>query len=326
MRIYKTGYVLSLEEEKRVGYRHLINRFQPLRKTKTLAEVERSGAPYYKFVASTSDTCASCAALHGMAFHISDAEEGINLPPLHPNCKCDIEPYNFEDYLSSDFPNDNPGGVTPNDWQFFGRSGDEFHQTPDEIYTDDYFGKAIKSEDYQDLHIVDWLARLLFHETSDSSGQAAIAWTIFNRIESTAIYTGRDSDTGKRLPHTLFNILNSPNQYHAYEPSENTNPQQPNFFNPTDWVESLTEPYKSQQKRSWDSALELAKRFVSAYGSHDPDRSTESRRAAFEMLISNPFPDRVNNEKIDASSITDYLAYETDSLQIDVGGNSFGHI
>lgn len=218
MRIYKIGYVLSLEEEKQMRYGHLINRLQPPHKTKTLEDVKYSGAPYYKFVASTSDTCASCAALHGIAFHISDAEEGINLPPLHRNCKCNIEPYNFEDELSSDFPNDNSGGITSNDWKFFGRSGDEFHQTPDEIYTDDYFGKTIKPEDYQGLHIVDWLARLLFHETSDPNGQAAIAWTIFNRIESTAIYTGKDPHTGKRLPHTLFNILNSPNQYHAYEP------------------------------------------------------------------------------------------------------------
>ena len=32
--------------------------------------------------------CEMCQALNGQAFKLSEAEAGVNLPPIHPNCKC----------------------------------------------------------------------------------------------------------------------------------------------------------------------------------------------------------------------------------------------
>ena len=32
--------------------------------------------------------CEICQALNGQAFKLSEAEAGVNLPPIHPNCKC----------------------------------------------------------------------------------------------------------------------------------------------------------------------------------------------------------------------------------------------
>ena len=40
---------------------------------------------------TNADNCKSCTALEGKIFSISEAEVGINLAPLHPNCDCTAE-------------------------------------------------------------------------------------------------------------------------------------------------------------------------------------------------------------------------------------------
>lgn len=54
-----------------------------------LAGYEESGIEEYQFVGGTegSGRC-DCAELNGNRFKLKDAEEGVNLPPIHPNCKC----------------------------------------------------------------------------------------------------------------------------------------------------------------------------------------------------------------------------------------------
>lgn len=34
--------------------------------------------------------CEICQALNGLTFKVAEAEKGVNLPPIHPNCKCTI--------------------------------------------------------------------------------------------------------------------------------------------------------------------------------------------------------------------------------------------
>lgn len=50
-----------------------------------------SSAPFTK-----SKVCEVCKALDGKTFPIKDAEVGINLPPMHPNCRCSIAAYESE--------------------------------------------------------------------------------------------------------------------------------------------------------------------------------------------------------------------------------------
>lgn len=50
---------------------------------------EKHGIKKYKYVAGLDEsTCEVCGALDGQVFNLSDAQEGINYPVMHPNCKC----------------------------------------------------------------------------------------------------------------------------------------------------------------------------------------------------------------------------------------------
>ena len=77
---------------------------------------KRNGFTQYKFMALGS-ACEICAAINGDVFDVEDAEPGLNMPPMHPNCMCSTAPY--ED--TSDFDNWLNGidehGLTFEEWK-----------------------------------------------------------------------------------------------------------------------------------------------------------------------------------------------------------------
>ncbi len=44
-------------------------------------------------------TCETCGALDGKRFKLSDKQDGVNFPPLHPNCRCTTIAYDPDDNL-----------------------------------------------------------------------------------------------------------------------------------------------------------------------------------------------------------------------------------
>lgn len=51
----------------------------------------------YEFIAALDEkTCDICSPLDGKVFTFAEAQTGVNLAPLHPNCRCDTIPY-FDD-------------------------------------------------------------------------------------------------------------------------------------------------------------------------------------------------------------------------------------
>lgn len=58
-----------------------------------LAELAREGFSEYR-VEPVGDerTCGLCSALVGKSFRVEDAMPGVNLPPIHPNFRCQIAP------------------------------------------------------------------------------------------------------------------------------------------------------------------------------------------------------------------------------------------
>ena len=59
-----------------------------------LAGIRLSGRDMYTYLCSNSESlCETCAALDGKHFSVGDAQEGVNLPLMHPNCRCTIEGY-----------------------------------------------------------------------------------------------------------------------------------------------------------------------------------------------------------------------------------------
>ena len=59
-----------------------------------LTGITLSGQDKYTYVCTEEDdTCEACSALNGQVFDVDKAVEGVNLPPMHPNCRCSIAGY-----------------------------------------------------------------------------------------------------------------------------------------------------------------------------------------------------------------------------------------
>lgn len=71
---------------------HDLSRILVTESTRILAaqELKRGDSYIYRCVGD-SRTCPECIGLSGRVFLSSDAEYGLNLPPIHPWCRCWIE-------------------------------------------------------------------------------------------------------------------------------------------------------------------------------------------------------------------------------------------
>ena len=57
----------------------------------TLDKYKEAGIKKYQFLATNDDrTCEEDKELNGKVFLISEAQVGVNFPPIHPNCRCSI--------------------------------------------------------------------------------------------------------------------------------------------------------------------------------------------------------------------------------------------
>lgn len=55
---------------------------------------QEHGVEEYEFLATLDNrTSESCAALDGKVFRVTDAQAGVNYPPMHPNCRSTTVPY-----------------------------------------------------------------------------------------------------------------------------------------------------------------------------------------------------------------------------------------
>lgn len=59
----------------------------------TLDGYNQAGVEYFEYFADSANddrVCDACADLDGKIFKMKDAQTGINVPPIHPNCRCSI--------------------------------------------------------------------------------------------------------------------------------------------------------------------------------------------------------------------------------------------
>ena len=67
----------------------------------TFDSYQEHGIEQYQYVADLSErTCPICGSLDGEIFKLSEKEEGINYPEMHPNCRCTTVAYYEPDELS----------------------------------------------------------------------------------------------------------------------------------------------------------------------------------------------------------------------------------
>ena len=58
----------------------------------TIADFQARGVEQYRFLSLEAvNSCQDCTELDGNVYNVEDAQEGVNLPPMHPNCQCWIE-------------------------------------------------------------------------------------------------------------------------------------------------------------------------------------------------------------------------------------------
>ena len=58
----------------------------------TIADFSARGVSKYRFLSLEAvNSCEDCTSLDGNVYDVEDAQEGVNLPPMHPNCQCWIE-------------------------------------------------------------------------------------------------------------------------------------------------------------------------------------------------------------------------------------------
>lgn len=75
----------------RVFWRVLDNHAYEQKIKSRLTSIALLGCSQYRYVCENSaSSCEICTALDGRDFDIDKAETGVNLPPLHPNCRCSI--------------------------------------------------------------------------------------------------------------------------------------------------------------------------------------------------------------------------------------------
>lgn len=74
----------------------------------TIADMKARGIKRYRFLSlEARNTCPECSHMDGNTYEVDDSQEGVNLPPMHPNCQCWIEEVEdtTDDYGSgSDLP------------------------------------------------------------------------------------------------------------------------------------------------------------------------------------------------------------------------------
>lgn len=76
------------------GWKRLVDAAYRMKIQAMLGSILVTDRTKYTYICNHADsTCDNCAALNGQTFDIGDAEEGVNLPPIHPNCRCTISGY-----------------------------------------------------------------------------------------------------------------------------------------------------------------------------------------------------------------------------------------
>ena len=58
--------------------------------------IEQAGFKSYVYIAERRE-CVICGSLNGKVFLVKDKEIGLNMYPVHPNCRCRIAPYEDKD-------------------------------------------------------------------------------------------------------------------------------------------------------------------------------------------------------------------------------------
>lgn len=68
----------------------------------TIEDFKARGIKRYRFMSlETVKSCNRCTSINDKVFEVANAQEGVNLPPMHPNCQCWIVEYEEDEPMIS---------------------------------------------------------------------------------------------------------------------------------------------------------------------------------------------------------------------------------
>lgn len=97
----------------RTEYSHILNQA-------TIDGYKASGVKEYQILTTLDDRrCEDCKDYEGIIVKINEAQEGVDLPPFHPNCRCTTIPYFEKDEIDemTDEELNNIGFITYEEWK-----------------------------------------------------------------------------------------------------------------------------------------------------------------------------------------------------------------
>lgn len=118
----------------------------------SLREIEANGFTQFIFIADSggSRTCEQCKALDGKTFALKDGKIGVNLPPLHPNCRCSIAGHeDDEDFI--DWLENHGVELTDDDLKAMGLSRDGNSKDAEQSRINDVYTDKSTGTDFNNL-------------------------------------------------------------------------------------------------------------------------------------------------------------------------------
>lgn len=98
------------------AYRLLVTELARVQTSAQMESFKRNGFDQYTFLA-LGTACEICRKIDGKHFDVDKANAGINMPPMHPNCRCSTSAFMDDDEYNAWLDSYKDHGVTWDEWK-----------------------------------------------------------------------------------------------------------------------------------------------------------------------------------------------------------------
>lgn len=98
------------------AYRLLVTELARVQTSAQMESFKRNGFDQYTFLA-LGTACEICRKIDGKHFDVDKANAGVNMPPMHPNCRCSTSAYMDDDEYNAWLDSYKDHGLTWDEWK-----------------------------------------------------------------------------------------------------------------------------------------------------------------------------------------------------------------
>lgn len=98
------------------AYRLLVTELARVQTSAQMESFKRNGFDQYTFLA-LGTACEICRKIDGKHFDVEKANAGVNMPPMHPNCRCSTSAYMDDDEYNAWLDSYKDHGLTWDEWK-----------------------------------------------------------------------------------------------------------------------------------------------------------------------------------------------------------------